>query len=75
MVCRGEGGGGPTVQSIYANMTAFRFFFFMISASGVTCCMFINTADFLYQCIVQALYTLSFCCFRFLLGRGGGAAG
>jgi len=46
-----------TVQSIYAIITGFSFFFndYCDSASFVTCCMFINTADFLCQCIVHVL--------------------
>lgn len=38
-----------------------------ISASFVTCCMSINTADFLCQCIVHVLgIILSFFCFFFV---------
>lgn len=62
-----------TVQSIYAIITGFRFFFLMIiaiSATFVTCRMSINTADFLCQCIVHVLGIILFFClfFKFLFG-------
>lgn len=62
-----------TVQSIYAIITGFRFFFLMIiaiSATFVTCHMSINTADFLCQCIVHVLGIILFFClfFKFLFG-------
>lgn len=47
----------------YLCKTGFRFFFLMIianSASFVTCCMSINTADFLCQCIVHVLGIILF---------------
>lgn len=59
-----------TVQSIYAIITGFRFLFLMIianSASFVTCCMSINSADFLCQCIVHVLGIIFFCRFYFFL--------
>lgn len=41
-----------------------------ISASFVTCCMSINTADFLCQCIVHVLGIVIFCFVGFILLGG-----
>lgn len=58
-----------TVQSIYAKQVLdffFNdFFFFPISASFVTCCMSINTADFLCQCNVHVLGIILLFWFQF----------
>lgn len=63
-----------TVQSIYAIITGFRFFLMIIaiSASFVTCCMSINTADFLCQCIVHVLGIVIFCFVLLVLFFWGG---